>query len=273
MDKITIKKLEIFANHGVFAEEKALGQKYLISVEMYADLKNAAKTDNLEYSIDYGKICHNIKDFAEKNTFNLIESVAEGIATRLLRDNIMLKKVVVEVEKPNAPIPLPFESVSVKIIRQRHVVYIALGSNIGDRDSHLQFGVSGLNKAGDCSVTRVSEFINTAPYGNVNQTDFLNGCLELETLLSPHELLTLTKEIEQKSGRVRSEHWGPRTLDLDIIFFDDMIISDDKLRIPHIDAHRRDFVLKPMAEIAPNFFHPIYMKTVRELLEELEVEQ
>ena len=272
MDKITIKKLEIFANHGVYAEEKKLGQKFLISVELHTDLKNAGKTDKLEYSIDYGKICFDIKDFVENNTFNLIESVAEGLARKLLRDNAPIKKVSVEVEKPYAPIALPFEAVSVKIKRQRHWVFIALGSNIGDREANLEFGVSELNRAVDCEVTCVSTFINTAPYGNVNQADFLNGVLELETLLDPHELLTLTKEIEQKSGRVSGERWGPRTLDLDIIFFDDLIMSEDGLRIPHIDAHRRDFVLKPLAEIAPNFFHPIYMKTVRELLEELEVE-
>ena len=273
MDKITIKKLEIFAKHGVFDEEKKLGQKYFVSVDLYTDLKTAGKTDSLKNSIDYGKICFDIKDFVENNTYNLIESVAEGLASKLLRENKTIKRVTIEVEKPNAPIALPFETVSVKIKRRRHRVFIALGSNIGDRDSFIQFGISELDKAEDCAVLSVSRLINTAPYGNVNQPDFLNGCLELETLLSPHELLKITKDIEQKSGRVRGEFWGPRTLDLDIIFFDDKIISDDKLTVPHTDAALRDFVLKPLAEIAPNFFHPIYKKTVRELLDELKIEQ
>jgi dihydroneopterin aldolase/2-amino-4-hydroxy-6-hydroxymethyldihydropteridine diphosphokinase len=269
MDCIAIKKLEIFAKHGVFAEEKALGQKFIISAKLYTDVRKAGKSDDLADSLDYGGACVDIINYVQNNTFNLIERVAEGLTEMLFKKNPKLQKVEIEVEKPWAPIGANLETVSVKIERSRHRVIIALGSNIGNREEHLRFGIDELSRAENCEVLRVSSLINTMPYGVVEQDDFLNGCLELETLLEPLELLDLTKSIEKMCGRAESKRWGPRTLDLDIIFFDDLIFSSDRLRIPHIDAHRRDFVLIPMDEIVPNYFHPILMKTVRELLEDL----
>ena len=160
------------------------------------------------------------------------------------------------------------ETVSVEIKRKRHRVYIALGSNIGEREEYLRTAVSELDNAYGCHVAQVSGFRNTAPYGVTDQEDFLNACLELETLLPPRELLVLLHEIEKKAGRVREKRWGPRTLDLDIIFFDDAVISDAGLRIPHVDMQNRDFVLAPLCEIAPDMLHPLIKKSVAELYAE-----
>ena len=272
MDKIYIKNLEIFAKHGVYQEERALGQKFVISAELFLDLRNAGKSDDLEESLDYGKVCHIIKNYVEKNTFQLIEAVAERLAEKLLVENPVLKKVKLEVKKPWAPVVMHLETVSVEIERGRHTAYIALGSNMGDREGYLRFAVRELENAYGHRIARISDFINTAPYGYVEQNDFLNGCLMLETLLRPHELLELLQEIENKAGRVRGEHWGPRTLDLDIIFYDDIVISGDTLRIPHAEMHKREFVLAPLDEIAPNKLHPVFGKTVSELLRELRTE-
>ena len=268
MDKINIRNIEVFAKHGVAPEEKTLGQKFVISASLYMDLRGAGIADDLAKTLDYNETCHVIKAFVEENTFSLIESVAERLAEKLLIDSPMVQKVWLEVKKPWAPVSVHLETVSVEIERGRHTAHIALGSNIGDREAHLDFAKSELEKAHGCRIRSASSYIETAPYGPTDQDDFLNGCLELETLLPPHELLELLHDIENKAGRERKIHWGPRTLDLDIIFYDDIVISVDSLRIPHAQMHKREFVLAPLGEIAPNKLHPVFMKTVSELLEE-----
>ena len=102
-----------------------------------------------------------------------------------------------------------------------------------------------------------------------SQPDFLNGMIQVKTLLTPWELLELLHQIEQRAGRERLVHWGPRTLDLDIIFYDDWVVDTKELQIPHPDMQNRDFVLKPLAELAPFLRHPLQNKTVRQMLEEL----
>ena len=272
MDRINIKNLEVFARHGVMPKENLQGQKFLISAALYMDLRAAGKTDELAETLDYSRICCEIRDFVKYNRFDLIETVAEGLAALLLNGNRALQKVWVEVKKPWAPVDARLETISVEIERGRHTAYIALGSNMGDRETYLRFALGELDTAGDCYVGAVSSFYNTAPYGNTAQGDFLNGCAKLETLLTPRELLDLLHEIENKAGRVRNERWGPRTLDLDIILYDDIVMSDDALRIPHAEMHKRRFVLEPLCEIAPYALHPILKKPALELLDELGIE-
>ena len=122
-------------------------------------------------------------------------------------------------------------------------------------------------------VEKVSSLIVTKPYGGVEQDDFLNGVVLLDTLYSPAELLCKLHEIEAAAHRERTLRWGPRTLDLDILFYDKLIYEDDNLIVPHVDLHNRDFVLKPMAEIAPRFRHPILQKTMQQLWEELQARE
>ena len=122
-----------------------------------------------------------------------------------------------------------------------------------------------LGKDDYIKVNKVSSYITTKPYGNVEQDDFLNGCLEIETLYTPRELLSVINDIEQGAGRKRLIHWGPRTLDIDILLYDREIIMEEKLIIPHIEMSKREFVLKPLCEIAPFAYHPGFNKTVMEL--------
>jgi len=269
MDRINIKKLEVLARHGVYPPEKTKRQLFVISASLYAGLRGAGQSDDLEKTLDYGKICGDIKDFVKNNSFNLIETVAERLAEKLLVENPSLQKVWIEVEKPEAPQLVGVETVSVEIERGRHTVFLGIGSNLGDRRAHLRFGVSELNRTRGCKVVRVSKLISTAPYGYTEQGDFLNGCLKLETLLEPLELLDLLIRLENETGRIRDVRWGPRTLDMDILLYDDLVLSCDRLRIPHVEMHARDFVLIPLNEIAPNKLHPTLNKTVSELLDEL----
>ena len=270
MDKIYIKDLVVFAKHGVYQEENRLGQKFVISAILYTDTRKAGKTDCLEASINYGTVSHMISQYATEHTFQLLEAFAEGLAEELLNKTEHLKGVRVTIKKPWAPIGLPLDTAAVEIERWWHTAYIALGSNIGDKKGYLDSAVSALSKADGCRMEAVSDYLVTEPYGGVEQDDFHNGMVKIRTLLTPEELLALLHEIEAQAGRTREIHWGPRTLDLDVIFYDHLVLDTEELHIPHIEMHKRAFVLRPLCEIAPYERHPILGKTVREMLEELE---
>lgn len=269
-DKISISGLELYCHHGVFPEENKLGQKFVVSLELYVDTREAGKNDDLTKSVHYGEVSHFVKEFMEEHTWQLLEAVAERLAEAILIEWPEIRRVALAIEKPWAPIGLPLNTVSVQIERGWHQAYIALGSNIGDKSAYLQNALKALDECHDCKILKVSEFIKTAPYGVTDQDEFLNGALLLRTLKTPEELLETLHEIEAGAGRERLVHWGPRTLDLDIIFFDDQIIDSENLQIPHIEMHKRDFVLEPLMQIAPHKRHPIFHKTVKELKGELD---
>lgn len=269
-DQIEIEDLEVFANHGVFPEENTLGQKVLISAVLYTETRRAGRTDDLTDSIHYGRVSAFIESYLRNNTFRLLERAAESLAEELLLTVPGLFGIRLKIKKPWAPIGLPLKTVSVEIERKWHTAYIALGSNMGDRTKYLTDAVEALGGIRGCTVKKVSGFLETPPYGVADQDDFLNGCLELETLLYPEELLEQLHRIEKDAGRERKKRWGPRTLDLDIIFYDDLVCQSKDLCIPHVDMHRRKFVLEPLCEIAPYKRHPVYGKTVAEMLENLD---
>ncbi|MBO5341246.1 MAG: 2-amino-4-hydroxy-6-hydroxymethyldihydropteridine diphosphokinase [Lachnospiraceae bacterium] len=269
MDQIFIKGLEVFANHGVYKEEQEKGQKFLVNATLYFDTAKAGRSDELTDSVDYGKVCQLINDFMTQYRMNLLETIANRLARKILMAYPELEAVTLEIEKPQAPIPLPFDNVSVKIHRSWHTAFIAFGSNMGDRMAYINDAIANLKADMRCEVKKVSKFVESKPYGGVEQDNFYNGVLELRTLLEPKELLEFLQAEEKHAGRVRKEHWGPRTLDLDILYFDDMVIETDSLTIPHVDMQYRDFVLVPLNEIAPYKRHPLIGLTTKEMLRKL----
>ncbi|BFT65700.1 2-amino-4-hydroxy-6-hydroxymethyldihydropteridine diphosphokinase [Parvimonas parva] len=147
-------------------------------------------------------------------------------------------------------------------------VWIALGSNMGDGRKNLDEAVENMNKNG-VKVEKISTYIETEPYGYTEQDNFVNAVCIAETELSPRELLKTLLGIELEMGRVRLIRWGPRIIDLDILFYEDLIIDEEDLKVPHIEIQKRSFVLEPMDEISPEKVHPVFKKTVHELLLEL----
>lgn len=273
MDQIRIENLEIYAYHGVFPEENKKGQPFFVNVIMDTDTREAGQKDDLSLSTHYGEVCHMIHERMTKKVYKLLEAVAEELAIEILLHFPRIQKVELELRKPEAPIGLPFESVSVRIQRQWHRAYIALGSNLGDRNKHVETAIDKIKNHNLCRNSRISQMVSSLPYGGVEQEIFLNGVLEVETIMNPKGLLAMLQQTEKEEERTREIHWGPRTLDLDILFFDQMIIDSAELTIPHKDMQNRDFVLQPLAEIAPFLRHPLTGKTIVTMLEELKIKQ
>ncbi|MFA9464203.1 MAG: 2-amino-4-hydroxy-6-hydroxymethyldihydropteridine diphosphokinase [Velocimicrobium sp.] len=265
MDKIKIKDLEVYGKHGVLKEENVLGQKFLVSLTLFLDITSAGKQDALEHSVSYAQVAHFVNAFMKERTFKLLEAVAEHLSEEILLHFSFVEKVEIEIKKPWAPILLPLDTVSVEIERSWHKVYLALGSNMGDKEANLQQAIAYLEEDERSSVTKISSFIASKPMGDVIQEDFLNGAIELKTLRTPEEMLFLIWKIEEKLKRVKTLRWGPRTIDLDLIFYDDVVIQTEQLTIPHIGVQERDFVLIPLSEIAPQVRHPLLQQTVYQM--------
>lgn len=268
MDEIRIDNLKIYAYHGVFETESREGQNFYVNIVMQVDLQRAGLTDALEETVSYAEVIDTVRAQMQGKRCSLIEAAAEDISTALFQKYEKLKSVSVEIRKPEAPIEAEFESVSVKLQRARHIAYIAYGANQGEIEKQIDAGIAMLEADPHCRIRKRSTRLTTTPYGGVAEGNFSNGVLELETRYTPEELLRRLHEIEASQGRERREHWGSRTLDLDIIFYDDRIIDGEDLVIPHPDMINRDFVIRPMAEIAPYFRHPLLGKTMKELAEE-----
>jgi len=152
--------------------------------------------------------------------------------------------------------------------------YIALGSNIGDRELNLLQAVAEIGRLPDSRVTSLSSFYETSPVGNINQDPFYNAVLRLSTGLDAPTLLTHLLRIEAKTfGRVRTIFQGPRRMDLDLLLYGDSVINENQLIIPHPRLSERRFVLQPLSEIAPDLKHPLTGVTIRELLTSLESDE
>ena len=148
------------------------------------------------------------------------------------------------------------------------IAYIALGSNLGDKEKNLRRALLLLTQQG-VEVVRVSSFLSTEPYGVTDQPQFLNAVACVRTSLAPLALLDVLLATELAMGRVRLRHWGERNIDLDLLLYEDVVLDLPRLHLPHPDMQNRDFVLLPLAEIAPELKHPTLQKTIWELKEDL----
>jgi len=152
-----------------------------------------------------------------------------------------------------------------------YLVYLSLGANLGDRERQIEAALAEIDQLDGTQVARVSSLYDTEPVGEIEQPRFLNAVAQVETELTPGRLLWNLKLIERRLGRTRAHRWGPRKIDIDILLFDDWVVDDPGLTIPHVELRNRDFVLIPLAELAPELELPTtgeQIGTLREALGE-----
>jgi dihydroneopterin aldolase/2-amino-4-hydroxy-6-hydroxymethyldihydropteridine diphosphokinase len=238
---------------GVLPHEREALQPVQVDVDLEVDLSEAGITDNLDDTANYGAIAQAIADVVKNSSDVLLERLAARIADRVLHfDHVEVANVTLTKLRP--PIPEDLISSAVRIVRSRvdmkiparHRVIIALGSNLGDRVAYLRFGLEKLS-----NVVAQSQVFETDPVGGPdNQGPFLNMVAVVDTDLDPFAMLRRLLQIEAEANRVRIERWGPRTLDMDLLFYDDYTIQSEELTVPHPRFAERRFVLEPLAEVA-----------------------
>ena len=269
MDQLRIKDLEIFAYHGLFPSEKELGQKFIIDASLSYDMTKAATDLDLEASVHYGELCQQWTTWFQETTEDLIETVAYKLVERTFETYPIVQEIKLELKKPWAPIHLPLDTCSVTIHRRKQRAFIALGSNMGDKTANLELALGKMRTRG-IRILKESSVITTEPWGGVEQDSFANQVVEVETWLPAPILLENLLAIESEMGRVREVHWGPRLIDLDLLFMEDQVIYNDNLILPHPYLAERLFVLESLQEIAPHFIHPVLGQPIRHLYRQLE---
>lgn len=251
---ITIDNLIVIARHGCNEEEKKTEQPFSFSLKVFLNFEKACNDDNLESTISYSAIAKSVEQFCKSRSFNLLEKLASETCRMLMDTYEDIQEIQIELKKIKPPTMLNLSSFGVSFSLKREIVYLGLGSSLGDKRGFLNFAVERIKLIKGVRVLKVSDFIETDPYGGIAKNIFLNGAVKISTYLEPEELLECTGKIEFMAGRKRTQKWVDRTLDIDIIFFGDRKIFTDELVIPHYDWENRDFIKKNLRNIDPFIF-------------------
>lgn len=148
----------------------------------------------------------------------------------------------------------------------KNIAYIGIGSNVGVQINKIDYAIELVDSNPHCEVEAVSSIYESSPYGDIIQSEFFNAVFKIKTYFELKELFMFLKSVEQQVGRTVAQKWGPREIDLDILFFNDLVYSDDEITIPHKDLLNRDFVLVPLYEIASDLIHPLIDKKISEII-------
>ncbi len=256
-DRISISGLRAITIVGALPHEREIEQPLQIDLDLRVDLRDPGLTDELGDTVHYGLVADRVVAVVEESKDILLERLIARIADEALQFD-RVEAVDVTLTKLRPPLAVDAVSTSVSISRTRaelsvppHTVnraFIALGSNLGDRAGYLSFAVEQLG-----NVVAQSQVYETAPVGGPeDQGPYLNMVVEIETSLDPFALLRRCQRIESEAMRQRTVRWGPRTLDVDIVFFGDVAIQSEELTIPHAHFAERRFVLAPLSDIAPD---------------------
>ena len=240
MDQIRLTGVRAVGKHGVLDFEHERAQTFVVDATLFLDLAPAGHSDDLHDTVDYGAIAKGIVAIIEGDHVDLIEKLADRIASMIL-EYPAVARTQVTVHKPSAPIVVPFDDVSVTVERSRetasaasqvHHAIIAMGGNQGDVVATLRDAVRSIDGLASTQVTGISPLYRTDAWGMPDGTpDFYNAVVSVTTKLSAMELLRGLQRIEAEHGRVRTDHWTSRTLDLDIIDFDGQSSDDPDLTL------------------------------------------
>lgn len=255
-DRIEINGLRVTAVVGALEHERQAAQPLQIDLSLDVDLHDAGRSDELSETVHYGDVTEQVARLVTESKDILLERLAERIAETVLRFD-RVDAVDVTVTKLRPPIPAVVENTAVRVHRSvaeaglhpvdRHTAILALGSNLGDREGYLRFAVDELGP-----VLAQSHVYETAPVGGPDdQGAYLNMVIVVETSLDPFALLRRCNRVEAAALRQRVVHWGPRTLDVDVLFYDDVTIDSPELIVPHPRIEERRFVLSPLSDVAP----------------------
>ena len=253
MDQIELRGWRFMTVIGALAEEQLRPQPVEVDATLFVDLEAAGSSDDLARTVNYGDVL-DVLDKVGAVTHVLLESLANDLVDAAFTFPAV-DEVEIVVRKLRPPVPHDVAHTGVRLRRRRlashpdgaHEAIIALGSNMGDRERYLRFAVDELGAG------RRSQVWETEPVGGPeHQGAFLNMVVVVHTHLDPFALLRKCNRIERDAGRRREVHWGPRTLDLDVLFYDDLHIDSPELTIPHPRLGERRFVLAPLDEVAPD---------------------
>jgi dihydroneopterin aldolase/2-amino-4-hydroxy-6-hydroxymethyldihydropteridine diphosphokinase len=256
IDRIELRGLRLVTIVGVLDHERQSPQPLELDIVLHVDLTDACNSDELDDTVDYGAVTELVEKIAAQHHDLLLERLAGRVAEAVL-EQPRVEEVEVTVRKLRPPLPSDIATSGVHIRRSRvgavaldaghHRAILALGSNLGDRAGFLRHAV---RHAG--VLVAQSQVYETAPIGGPGgQGPYLNMVIAVDTPLDPYALLRRNQRIEASAGRERKVHWGPRTLDIDILFYDDVRIDSPGLVVPHPRITERRFVLAPLAEVAP----------------------
>lgn len=282
LDRIVISRLHVHGRHGVFAHERKTGQDFFIDAEVWVDTRAAAESDAISDTVHYGHLMRALYEVAMREPVDLLETLAERLAAVTFAF-AGPQAVRITVHKPQAPVKLRFDDVAISILRYRpegpqpaasrtpHArTVIALGSNLGDREANIRQAMDEIEALEGVWPAQRSSLYETpalTTHGvDADKPAYLNAVMTVLTDLAAHELLRELQQIEANHGRIRTERWGDRTLDLDIIDHGGLQLRDDELELPHPRAFERAFVLTPWLEIEPHASVP-GRGSVRELLQ------
>lgn len=254
LDRIDVTGLRAWGRHGVLAAEQEIGQIFVVDLGLHLSAAAAGRTDDLAATVNYAEVASRAVAEIEAGPHQLIETLAARIAERCLEVSPLLRAVTVTVHKPSAPVGVPVGDVALTITRQapRVDAVLALGTNLGDRQAHLRRALELIGAAEDVEIAWTAPVIETDPVGGPEQDAFLNTVVGVRTGRAPEALLALAHALEQDAHRERIVRWGPRTLDVDVISWDELRQDGETLTLPHPRAHERAFVLAPWAQARPD---------------------